>query len=315
MASIIRRFISPASGTSASAHAAHGTEIHWMPAGRAAPEVVAGVPSVHAAWNGSYPLCVDGHSLKLEEEVFLALNAGHVLTTRGRRDAGSCMLSIYFAPPLLTQAFDALTPVDRELLIAGTQNGTLRLFEHLRDCDRSLISVMHYVAHHICAGVEDVQWYEEQVSFLLRRLLTHELSLARSVAGMTHMKSWKRRETFTRLARVTDLIHSCYNRELALSYDARIQSSARHQPLRISATSTHTNGCSPAVLDGIVCRGNRGAHRFPRTQHAGATLASQPRTRRARTTHARARRTNSNITASGATQNANVRRIRCESRN
>jgi hypothetical protein len=136
MTSIIRRFASPTNGTSATAHTAQGTEIHWMPAGRAAPEIIAGVPSVHAAWNGSYPLCVDGHSLKLEEEVFLALNAGHVLTTRGRRDPGSCMLSIYFTPQLLAQAFDALAPADRELLIAGTQSRTLRLFEHLRDCDR-----------------------------------------------------------------------------------------------------------------------------------------------------------------------------------
>jgi AraC family transcriptional regulator len=216
MGSIIRRFASPTNGTSTGAHTAQATEIHWMPAGRAAPEVIAGVPSVHAAWNGSYPLCVDGHSLKLEEEVFLALNAGHVLTTRGRRDPGSTLLSIYFSPQLLADAFAALAPGDRESLTAGMQNGSVRLFEHLRDCDRSLISVMHYVAHHICAGVEDPQWYEEQVSFLLRRLLTQEISLARAVANMTHMKSWKRRETFTRLARVTDLIHSCYDRALSI---------------------------------------------------------------------------------------------------
>ena len=213
MGSIIRRF---ASTTNASAHPAQSTEIHWMPAGRAAPEVIAGVPSVHAAWNGSYSLSVDGHTLKLEEEVFLALNAGHVLTTRGRREPGSCLLSIYFTPQLLAEAFDALAISDRELLISGTQSGSLRLFEHLRDCDRSLISVMHYVAHHICAGVDDPQWYEEQVSFLLRRLLTHEISIARMVGNMTHMKSWKRRETFTRLARVTDLIHSCYDRAITI---------------------------------------------------------------------------------------------------
>ncbi len=217
MGSIIRRFASaPTNGTSSGAHTAQGTEIHWMPAGRAAPEVIAGVPSVHAAWNGSYPLCVDGHALKLEEEVFLALNAGHVLTTRGRRDSSSSLLSIYFAPQMLADAFATLAPGDRELLIAGMQNGSVRLFEHLRDCDRPLISVMHYIAHHICAGVDDPQWYEEQVSFLLRRLLTHEIALARTVANMTHMKSWKRRETFTRLARVTDLIHSCYDRALTI---------------------------------------------------------------------------------------------------
>ncbi len=192
------------------------TEVHWLPAGRTAPEIIAGVPSVHAAWNGGYPLCVDGHSRKLEEEVFLVLNAGHVLTTRGARDPHSCLLSIYFAPELLTKAFEELAHPDRELLLASSQDGSLRLFEHLRDCDRSFASVMRYIAHHICAGIDDPLWYEEQASFLLGRLLAHEVALVRTVGELTHVKSWKRRETFTRLARVTDLIHSCYDRALTI---------------------------------------------------------------------------------------------------
>ena len=230
MGSIIRRFVS--NGLSVSAHTAQGTEIHWMPAGRTAPEVIAGVPSVHAAWNGSYPLCVDGHALRLEEEVFLVLNAGHVLTTHGRRDPGTCMLSIYFAPELLAQACNALAPADRELLIACSEGRSLRLFEHLRECDRSLASVMHYVAHHICAGVDDPLWYEEQVGFLLRRLLTHEISVARTVNNMTHMKSWKRRETFTRLSRVADLIHSCYDRPLTIDELAEASHWSRFHMMR-----------------------------------------------------------------------------------
>ncbi len=216
MSSIIRRFVSANGNSTNGAHTAQGTEIHWLPAGRTAPEIIAGVPSVHAAWNGSYSLCVDGHFVKLEEEVFLVLNAGHVLTTRGRRDPGGSLLSIYFEAELLEQALDALTPADRESLTATSPDGSLRLFEHLRECDRSFSSVMRYVAHHICAGVDDPLWYEEQVSFLLRRLLTHEIAVARTVCNMTHMKSWKRRETFTRLARVTDLIHSCYDRSLSI---------------------------------------------------------------------------------------------------
>lgn len=217
MRSIVRRFV-PTNGVSTNgAHTAQGTEIHWMPAGRIAPETLGSVPSVHAAWNGSYSLCVDGQSaLKLEDEVFLALNAGHVLTTRGRREPSACLLSVYFAPDLLAQAFEALPAADRDLLIASSQDGSFRLFEHVRDSDRPLVSVMRYIAHHICAGIDDAQWYEEQVSFLLRRLLGHEVSLARAVGNMTHMKSWKRRETFTRLAHVTDLIHSCYERPLTI---------------------------------------------------------------------------------------------------
>ena len=194
-----------------------GTQIRWSPAGRAVPDTIAGVPSVHAAWNGSYSLSIDGHApLKLEDEVFLALNAGHVLTARGRRDSNASLLSVYFAPDLLTQAFDSLPPAERDLLTACSQENSFRLFEHVRDSDRSLASVMRYIAHHASTGIDDPQWYEEQVSFLLRRLLGHEVSLARSVCNMTHTKSWKRRETFIRLARVTDLIHSRYECPLTI---------------------------------------------------------------------------------------------------
>jgi AraC family transcriptional regulator len=194
-----------------------GTEIRWLPAGRAVPETIGSVPSVHAAWNGSCTLCVDGHAtLKLEDEVFLALNAGHTLTTRGRRDPSACLLSVYFTPQLLQKALEALAPADRDPLIACSPHGPFRLFEHVRDRDRSLASVMRYIAHHASTGIGDPQWYEEQVSFLLRRLLGHEVSLARTVNAMTHMKSWKRRATFTRLGRVTDLIHTCYERALTI---------------------------------------------------------------------------------------------------
>jgi len=241
MSSIIRRFVST-NGLGASAHTTQGTEIHWMQAGRTAPEVIAGVPSVHAAWGGSYPLCVDGRTLRLEEEVFLVLNAGHVLTSPGRREPNACLLSIYCAPDLLQQARDALAPADRELLIACTQDGAFRFFEHLRDSDRSFISVMHYLAHHICAGVEDPLWYEEQVSFLLRRLLAHEISLARMVSNMTHMKSWKRRETFTRLSRVADLIHSCYDRALTID---ELAEAAHWSPFHMMREFKAVHGLSP----------------------------------------------------------------------
>jgi len=187
-----------------------------MPAGRAAPETIGSVPSVHAAWNGSCSLCIDGHAaLKLEDEVFVALNAGHVLTPRGRRDPGACLLSVYFAPELLEKALEALPAAEREL-IAYSQEGPFRLFEHVRDSDRSLASVLRYIAHHMSTGVDDPQWYEEQVSFLLRRLLGHEVALARTVDGLTHMTSWKRRETYVRIARVTDLIHAGYERALTI---------------------------------------------------------------------------------------------------
>lgn len=218
MSSVIRRFLSAhgASGGNASVHAAQGTEIHWVGAGRVPQEVIAGVASIHMAWNGEQTLCVDGHALRLDDDVLLVLNAGHMLGARGRRDTAASMLSVYFAPQLLAQALDALPAGQRELLSARTQSGALSLFEHLRARDKSMASVMRYIAHHVCEGFDEPGWYEEQVSFLLRRLLANEIGIARTVNRLAHTKTWKRRETFARLARVTDLIYSAYERPLAM---------------------------------------------------------------------------------------------------
>jgi AraC family transcriptional regulator len=216
MGPVIRRLAPSQGSNGAGAHAARGAEIHWIGAGRIAPEVVAGVPSIHMVWNGGYGLCLDGRSVRLDDEVFLVLNAGHVLAPRSRRDASACLLSVYFPPELLARAFDDLSASQREQIGAYTQGGSLCLLEHMREGDRSIASVMRYVAHHICAGLEDPSWYEEQVSFLLRRLLVSEATTIRDIGAMTHAKAWKRREIFLRLARVTDLIHSAYERPLTI---------------------------------------------------------------------------------------------------
>jgi AraC-like DNA-binding protein len=217
MGPLIRRFAPSQGSNGADAHAAQGAEIHWVGPGRIAPEVVAGVPSIHMVWNGSYPLCLDGRSLRLDDEVFLVLNAGHVLAQRNRRDAGASLLSVYFAPELLGRAFESLAASQRDQLGACMQGGSLCLLEHMRERDKSIASVMRYIAHHLCAGLEDPSWYEEQVSFLLRRLLLSEAAATRNISDITHAKAWKRREIFLRLARVTDLIHSAYERPLTIA--------------------------------------------------------------------------------------------------
>jgi hypothetical protein len=72
-----------------------------MPAGRAAPEVIAG--TVRLRMECSYPLCVDGHPSSWKRKCF-ALNAGHAHDARPAH-AGSCMPAAHlFAPPLLTRA-------------------------------------------------------------------------------------------------------------------------------------------------------------------------------------------------------------------
>lgn len=216
MGPVIRRFpFAPGSGSTV--HLAQGTEIHWLGAGRSMPEITAHVPSIHMAWNGAQLISVDGRLLKLEDEVFLALNAGHTLTNRTRSDTGACLLSIYFAPELLARALRQLGSDRRELLCGPLRTDSFCLLQHLREHDNAIALVMRYIAHHVCAGIDDALWYEEQIGFLLVRLLANETALVNGIQGMTRTKAWKRRETFVRLSRVTDLIHTGYEQQLTMS--------------------------------------------------------------------------------------------------
>jgi AraC family transcriptional regulator len=203
---------------SVTAHPVGSTEICWAAAGRAAQDVFAAVPSIHMAWGGEYPLQIDGRTLRLDDDVLLVVNAGHTISARARRDPTACLLSIYFATGLLDDALAQLSASQRELLNAGERGAALRLFEHLREQDNSIASVMRYIGHHHCAGVDDACWYEEQIGFLLRRVLANEAQIVARINGKAHgVKAAKRRETFSRLTRVTDLVHSAYERPLTIA--------------------------------------------------------------------------------------------------
>lgn len=239
MGPVIRRFPNL---SGAGAHAAQGTEIHWLGAGRSMPEINAHVPSIHMAWNGGYLLSLDGRALKLEDEVFLVLNAGHTLAGRGRHDTGACMLSVYFGPTLLAQALRELGSDRKELLCGRLRGDSVTLLQHVRERDSSIASVMRYIAHHVCEGLDDPLWYEEQVGFLLLRLLANETSMARGIQDMTRTKSWKRRETFVRLSRVTDLIHSAYEQQLTVTELAAV---AHWSPFHMMREFKAVLGISP----------------------------------------------------------------------
>jgi AraC-like DNA-binding protein len=218
MESVIRRFTparAAANGRSA-VHAVDGAEIHWIAAGRTPADVIAGSPSIHAVWGGALPLCVDNRTLRLDEDVFLVLNAGRMVSLRPRRDSTANTLSVYFGAEQLRRAIDAAPAAQREMLRSLNPAGAFCFLEHVRERDKPIEAVLRYIAHHLRNGVEDAEWYEEQMSFLLGRLLANEAALAFAVNAMGRTKSWRRRETWLRLSKITDLIHSAYERSLTM---------------------------------------------------------------------------------------------------
>ena len=192
-------------------YAADGLAVRLCGAGGPIPQVRAACPSIHVAWDGRVPLRVDDRQLRLDDDVFIVLNGYRQLAPAGPSDPEAKLLSVYFAPEGVLQAPNAREPATNR---AAALPPTLELFEHLREHDRPIASVMRYLAHHLRAGVDDPEWYEEQVQFLLRRLLESEAAIALSLECMTRITPLRRRDAFARLARVTDLIHSAYERPL-----------------------------------------------------------------------------------------------------
>src|SRR5262249_36961878 len=157
-------------------------------------------------------------------------------------DTSACLLSVYFAPRLLYQALERLGPDATLLRSLQADPGTFDFFEHLRDRDRSIASVMRYIAHHADSGLDETAWYEEQIAFLLDRLLANELVIAKRIAGLACKKVWRRRETFQRLSRVTDLIHCQYERQFTM---AELAAAAHWSPFHMMREFKAAHGISP----------------------------------------------------------------------
>jgi AraC-like DNA-binding protein len=194
-------------------YVADGLAVRWCGAGCPLPQARVTCPSIHLAWDGRVPLRVDDRELRLDDDVFIVLNAGRMLAPAAAGDSQAKLLSVYFAPERVLQAVERRGAAVRS---SGADRGSLEFLEHLRDRDRPIASIMRYLAHHLREGVDDPLWYEEQIGFLLRRLLESEAAIALSFECMTGITRSRRGGAFARLARVTDLIHSAYERSLGV---------------------------------------------------------------------------------------------------
>jgi AraC-like DNA-binding protein len=220
-------------------YVADGLAVRWCGAGCPLPEAQVTCPSIHLAWDGRVPLRVNDRELRLDDDVFIVLNAGRRIGPAGPSDSQAKLLSVYFAPQRVLQAVERR---GRSARGGDAQHDSLEFLEHLREHDRPIASVMRYLAHHVREGVADQEWYEEQILFLLRRLLESEAAIALGFECMTRIRPARRRDAFARLARVTDLIHSAYERPLGVDDFAK---AADWSPLHTLRRFKSVHGVDP----------------------------------------------------------------------
>jgi AraC family transcriptional regulator len=186
------------------------------------------------AWNGSQEVSVEGRRVLVDDDAWLTIPALPA-TVRIRAPHNVHALTILFRPGMPEEVLGALITSEDRMLEEGEMVSAplLPFTPHLQTHDRSVTPVLLFIRRHCEMGLEDSLWYEEQLAFLLERLLArhrHNLVRARQIPVR---RAATRREILRRVSLATDFIHSNYSRPLMLSDMASAAFLSRHHFLRL----------------------------------------------------------------------------------
>jgi AraC family transcriptional regulator len=179
--------------------------------------------SIKACWGGQERYFVDNRAVTVDDDNYLILNDRRTYASLIRSVRPVNSFSIFFRPGLAEEVLGGmLTPQDRILDQGGTgEHKAVEFAECLRPHDRLVTPVLRYIAYHVEHGVEDEAWYEEQLSFLLERMLSSHRSTTQAMQTLPASRSAKRLELYRRLTWGRDFIHGNYQRAISIDEMAR----------------------------------------------------------------------------------------------
>jgi AraC family transcriptional regulator len=186
------------------------------------------------AWGGRQEVLIDSRRVLVDDDTWLAVPAGSP-SVRVRGSESMQAMTLLFRAGLPQEVLGALlTPEDRMLdgADADEANG-VPFLPHLQPHDRSVTPVLLFIRRHTQMGLQDSVWYEEQMAFLLERMLLRHRHVMQRARSVPVRRSATRREILRRISLATDFIHSNYDKPLMLGDMARAAFLSRHHFLRL----------------------------------------------------------------------------------
>jgi len=124
------------------------------------------------AWNGRQEVSLEGRRLVVDDDTWLLVPNG-VASVRVRGGEGIQALTILFRNGMPEEVLGSLVTAEDRLLESGEVEYETQLpfLPNLQMHDRSVTPVLMFISRHRDAGIEDPLWYEEQLTFLLERML------------------------------------------------------------------------------------------------------------------------------------------------
>lgn len=193
--------------------------------------------SIRAAWNGTQHCHVAGRSIAVDDDNFLILNHGCIVSTSIRATHAVESLTICFAPELAGMVYEEAGLTVAQALDRGGSSAvvTPEFLENLQNHENKVSPVLRFIRAHLCRGLTDAAWYEEQLVFLLERMRAQQSKLTGQL-GMSRAAT--RREAFRRIGLATDYLHAHYSRNVDLETLARMACLSKYHFLRLF-TSIH----------------------------------------------------------------------------
>ncbi len=202
--------------------------------------------SVKMIRGGSEDYFIDGRRVAVDDDTFLILNAGRRYASRidGLQPAHS--FSIFFRPGLAEEVLDSMVRPAGALLSNPEASAirSVEFDEQLREHDRSVTPVLRFIQGVVDAGAADPLWLEEQLRFLMARMLVQEQVRARVQERVPSVKAATRRELHRRLRQGVTYLHTHYREAIALR---QVAAAAHMSAFHFLRTFRAVYGITPSV--------------------------------------------------------------------
>lgn len=185
------------------------------------------------AWNGSQDVGVDGRRVLVDDDTWLAVANGQA-HIRIRAPQPVQAMTVLFRPGMPEEVLASLLTADDQMLDDGEPSVPgIPFAPHLQPHDRSVTPVLLFIRRHCEMGLDDPLWYEEQLAFLLERMLMRHRQVVARARAVPARRAATRREILRRISLATDFIHANHCRPLMLNDMAASAFLSRHHFLRL----------------------------------------------------------------------------------
>ncbi len=189
---------------------------------------------------------IDGRRISVDDDTFLILNAGRRYGSSVDTLLPGRSFSIFFRPGMAQEVRDSLVRSTESLLQDPTTDGrgAVEFGEHLREHEASVTPVLRYIQAVIDRGENSEEWLEEQLQFLLARMLKLEYRHRRKHELLPSSKPATRRELSRRIGLGVNFIHSNFQNSIAL---ADIAAAANLSPFYFLRAFKAMYGMTPSM--------------------------------------------------------------------